>query len=417
MGVKIFQWKGAWWLDINHKGRRKRKRIGVGEPGKKAAKAAAAKIQAKLALGEFQLKEEKVPTLREYAASWLKTYVAVACKPRTQELYEAMLRLHVLPELGDVLLNEISREQIRRLLAAKAEAGLSRGSLQNILAPLRELLNHAVEDGLIPTNPAARLGRRLARLRGEDEGRRVEILTEPELAHLLATAETEYPDYRDLITTVAWTGLREGEAFGLQWGDVDFYGGFLEVRRTVSYRKGQLLIGSPKSGKSRRVDLPQALVLRLADRYEVTKAEAAFGGKEPVPWIFPNRAGRPLDTTNFLSRVWYPLLTKAGLRRVPFHTLRHTYASLLIMRGENLAYIKDQLGHSSIQVTVDLYGHLIPGANRGAVDALANATGRHLSATNKKRDQSPPLQPRDFPGAGEWTRTTDQLITNQLLYR
>lgn len=91
-------------------------------------------------------------------------------------------------------------------------------------------------------------------------------------------------------------------------------------------------------------------------------------------------------------------------------SLRHTYASLLIMRGENLTYVKDQLGHSSIQVTVDLYGHLIPGANRGAMDALADATGRHLSATKQKRDQSPPLQPRDFSGAGEGTRTPDQLI-------
>ena len=89
--------------------------------------------------------------------------------------------------------------------------------------------------------------------------------------------------------------------------------------------------------------------------------------------VFANEAGNPLDPDNFRSRVWPKLLAKAGLRKVRIHDLRHTYASLLIAQGESLAYVKDQMGHHSIRVTVDTYGHLVPGRNKAAVDRLDDA--------------------------------------------
>ncbi|MBI4588674.1 MAG: tyrosine-type recombinase/integrase [Candidatus Rokubacteria bacterium] len=98
--------------------------------------------------------------------------------------------------------------------------------------------------------------------------------------------------------------------------------------------------------------------------------------ESPYPlWPSLGDPERPLNADYFRKRVWYPLLDRAGLRRQPFHALRHTFASLLLQRGERLVYVKEQLGHSSIQVAVDLYAHLIPGANRQAVDRLAEATG------------------------------------------
>ncbi len=103
---------------------------------------------------------------------------------------------------------------------------------------------------------------------------------------------------------------------------------------------------------------------------------------------------------NLLHRVWAPLLGKAGLRRIRFHDLRHTYASLLIQAGESLAYVKEQLGHSSIQITVDLYGHLVPGANRGAVDRLAEATISNLPATGEGDHE----RERDGSADDDWSR-------------
>jgi integrase len=113
----------------------------------------------------------------------------------------------------------------------------------------------------------------------------------------------------------------------------------------------------------------------LAETFEhrlaVAKAAALKAGKSaPAAWVFPNRDGEPLDGDNVRTRIFQPALTKAKLRQVRIHDLRHTFATLLIQNGESLAYVRDQLGHSSIQITVDVYGHLVPGSNRAAVDRL-----------------------------------------------
>jgi integrase len=119
------------------------------------------------------------------------------------------------------------------------------------------------------------------------------------------------------------------------------------------------------------------------------KAETLRRGWGQVPdWVFCNETGSPLYEDNLRHRVFYRLLEKAELRRIRFHDLRHTYASMLIQNGESLAYVRDQLGHASIQLTVDTYGHLVPGANRQAVDRLDDvpeATIRNPAATENTK--------------------------------
>ena len=111
------------------------------------------------------------------------------------------------------------------------------------------------------------------------------------------------------------------------------------------------------------------------------------GWGEVPPWVFPSEAGTLIKPDNFRDRAWARLLTKAGLRQIRVHDLRHTFASLLIQQGESLAYVKEQMGHHSIKITVDVYGHLVPGGNKAAVDRLdephtvSPATIRNLSAT------------------------------------
>jgi Phage integrase family len=113
--------------------------------------------------------------------------------------------------------------------------------------------------------------------------------------------------------------------------------------------------------------------------------EAFAQGREEIkPLVFPGPTGRPLDYSWFSKRVWYKALEAARLRRVTIHALRHSYASFLIQAGASLAYIRDQLGHSSIQVTVDVYGHLVPADNIVWTDSLNYLTSPQLSR-NKKR--------------------------------
>ena len=172
--------------------------------------------------------------------------------------------------------------------------------------------------------------------------------------------------------------MRLGELLGLQWGDIDFNGRFIEVRRNLVAGRET----TPKSGKTRRVDMSTQLTETLRSLLIARKAEALKKGWGKVPdWVFCNEFGGPLDGDNLRHRVFYKILSKAGLRRVRFHDLRHTFASLLLQQNESPAYVKEQLGHASIQVTVDVYGHLIPGANRQAVDRLDDTTVRHPGAT------------------------------------
>ena len=124
-----------------------------------------------------------------------------------------------------------------------------------------------------------------------------------------------------------------------------------------------------------------------------TKLQTVRKGWGRVPeWVFVNENGNPLDGDNWRRRVFYRSLVKSGIRKIRIHDLRHTYASLLIQAGESLAYVRDQLGHHSIRVTVDIYGHLTPGGNKDAVDRLDDnfeATIRNLYATKNTKEDSP----------------------------
>jgi len=319
--------------------------------------------------------EAHAVTVREYAEHWLRVHVGQECRERTARGYEAIFERHIFPALGDLPLGALTRGQIKTFLASKAAAGLTRGTLKNIIVPLRAMLNEAFDEERISGTPAAKLWKR-SRGRTENEARKVTALSADELARVLRAADEHCSEHADFIYLLAWTGLRLSEACGLQWGDLDLAGSFLEVRRTASYRAHRILMGAPKSGKARRVDLPAALVERLRARQSLREAEAALEGRDLSPWVFPAPTDetKPVNGAFIRFKVWYKLLRRAGLRTVRLHDLRHTYASLLLQDGAPMIYVKEQLGHSTIEVTVDLYGHVRPGANREAVDRLAAAT-------------------------------------------
>ena len=149
----------------------------------------------------------------------------------------------------------------------------------------------------------------------------------------------------------------------------------IDLRRTVALRKGRLIVNTPKSGKLRTIDIPVSLTARLKERLSVRKAEAALVGTTLSPWVFPalTDSTKPMNDAWLRDRVWRPMLEKAEVRHLRIHDARHTYASLMLRRGVPIAYVSKQLGHSSIQVTVNLYGHFVPGADRHHVEALATA--------------------------------------------
>ncbi len=195
-----------------------------------------------------------------------------------------------------------------------------------------------------------------------------------------------------LILTAVRAGLREGEIAAMQWGDIQFGKGeddidrYILVRRNYDRRWSKKML-TPKSRKPRRVDMSRELRRTLMRLRDARVVEALAQGKLDISelLVFHSEAGTPIEMNNFSERVFKPLLTTAGLRCVRFHDLRHTYGSLLIQAGASLAYVRDQMGHSSIQVTADIYGHLIPGANMAFVDKLDALTSPQQSATQPQQ--------------------------------
>jgi integrase len=243
-------------------------------------------------------------------------------------------------------------------------------SLFNIKAVLSGIFSSAIEEQLLKFNPVFRLGRLLGRLRKQHPPRQVCPLTRQEASLLLDTARQHCSHYYPVLLCALRTGMRIGEVFGLEWGDIDFNGRFIEVRRSMVKGRTE----TPKSGKPRRVDMSAQLTETLHALKTQRKRETLSKGWQKMPdKVFVSENGCGLDTDNFRHRVFNKVLDKAGLRRITIHDLRHTYASFLIQHNESLAYVRDQLGHHSIKVTVDIYGHLVPGANRQAVDRLDDA--------------------------------------------
>jgi integrase len=165
---------------------------------------------------------------------------------------------------------------------------------------------------------------------------------------------------------------------GLQWKDIDFKNRFINIERGFS--KGK--IETPKSGQSRKVDMSLQLTGVLEKLQHQRKVETLKNGWSGMPeWVFVNGDGNPYHES-YPRRIFYKAIKKAGLRKIRVHDLRHTYATLRITKGDNVADVSKQLGHHSIKFTMDIYYHWVPGGNKKEVDALDDKEiGKQPSAT------------------------------------
>jgi len=181
----------------------------------------------------------------------------------------------------------------------------------------------------------------------------------------LKAAKEHLPRFYPFLFTAFRTGMRQGELVALEWAAIDWRGKFIEVGR--SYRKG--VFSTTKSGKIRRVDMSDQLAAVLTEHRKVLAVAALKAGKPMQELVFPSTTWTPMDPGH-IRRDFNAVLKKAEMRRIRFHDTRHTFASLLLRKGESPVYVQHQLGHHDISMTVGTYGHLIPGENRQAVNRL-----------------------------------------------
>jgi integrase len=179
--------------------------------------------------------------------------------------------------------------------------------------------------------------------------------------------------------------MRYGEALGFQWGDIDFAGNFIEVKRAIVENR----MTTTKSGKMRHLDMSPQLAdtlrsLRIRRKEETLRK----GWPEEPEWIFINEHGKPLDERNLRVRIHYKICERAGIRRIRIHDLRHTYATLRISSNHNIADVSKQLGHSSYKITIDTYYHWVPNQKKNEVAELDNL-GKNVqqSATYTQSDK------------------------------
>jgi len=371
MGVKVREkptGSGMWWIFIDHEGKRKAKKVGT---DKKLAQEVAKKIEAKLTLGDVGITEtgEKLPTFKEYSQTWLHGYIKPLRRETTFERYDFILKCYIYPSaLAGLPIDKVARKDVRELLLSIHGRGLSKATVCLVRDVLSGVLNHAMDDEVIESNPVLGVVKRLQLSR--DKKNEVEPLTKEEVQLFLDVCRENRPDYYAFFLTAFRTGMRLGELLGLQWGDIDWHGRFIRVSR--SFKRGR--ITPTKTGRARRVDMSNQLIEVLANLHTQRKKEALQAGRGNVEsFIFHEKGGQPLSQ-NTVRNVFKRMLSKAGLREIRLHDTRHTFASLLLSDGQSPVYVKEQLGHSSIQMTVDIYGHLIPSSNRDAVNSLDSQT-------------------------------------------
>jgi integrase len=354
MAVKIRERKpGEWWVYIDHKNKRKSKKIGTKDAAQKVAK----QIEARLTLGDLGIlkpeqAEKPEPTFAEYQKTWLEQ-APVHCKQSTIDFYQDYQDRYILPRFGTLRLTEITKPRVLSMIAELKDRGLAKNTVRLAVASLRTVLSMAVEDELIPKNPAlaSSLGKRAINGKAKRESRSME----PEEAEAFLRAAEETP-YHALFFIALRAGLREGEILALRWQDIDFRKNLIHVARRWYHNQYDL----PKGNRTRYVDMSQQLkaVLHFA---QTVRSDSDL--------LFPSPGGQPIGASSFTKNWFKPTLKTAGLCGFTIHDLRHTFGSLLLDQGAPLAYVSEQMGHASTVITAQIYVHSLR-KNAGFVNRL-----------------------------------------------
>ncbi|MGI8630795.1 MAG: tyrosine-type recombinase/integrase [Solirubrobacteraceae bacterium] len=274
-----------------------------------------------------------------------------AYKPSSVRAYEAALRLRVLPAVGHMRLSEVTRNDLQDLVDELLASGLNSSTIGVTLLPLRAIYRRALKRGEVAINPTAALEMPAVRS-GRDR-----VASPDEASRLIAALPVQD---RALWATAMYAGLRRGELMALRWLDVDLATGLIHVERSWDAKEGFI---EPKTAKGRR-KVPIAAVLRdfLVEHRMSTEGP-------PVGLVFgqsPVSPFRPGAVTTRARAAW----AAPGLNRIVLHEARHTFASLMIAAGVNAKALSTYMGHANISITLDRYGHLMPGNEEEAAELL-----------------------------------------------
>lgn len=308
-----------------------------------------------------QLPDPTRQTVSDYLTAWLNS--CVDRSPKTLERYRELAAHQIVPHLGGMQMQKLKPEHVSGWHATLIDTGLSAQTVVHAHRVLSLCLKRAVENGTLARNVAA------IRKPPKVEAHEVEILSPAQVTAVLEALEGHY--LHPIASLALATGMRRGELLALQWGDVNLDGTTLAVERSVEETKAGLRGKPPKTKRGRRnISLsPDAVAMLREHRKRQIEIRLALGqGGQPV-LVFSNIEGDMLSP-NGISRAWRQTCKARKLPLVSFHALRHTHASTLIRAGVDVLTISRRLGHSSASMTLDVYGHLMEGADAAAAKAI-----------------------------------------------
>ncbi len=334
--------RNSWWVDFRFG--RERHRVRSPDNSKRGAEAYEALLRQRLARGEA-LNRPPETTFEAFSERWMKTYVQTNNKPSEQKSKAYILRRHLLPWFGGLPLSQITSAKIEQFKTATLSDGLSPKSVNNFLIVLMKCLRTAVDWEMLDKCPKVKNLKAISQ--------RLEFLAIDESRTLLeASAGTSW---HDMILLALRTGMRLGEIFGLRWEDVDFSRRMITVQHSVV----QGIEGSPKNHQRRHIPMTDEVCRTL---FEERRGEGL---------VFRRQDGRP-RAYHTAYKGLHRACDRAGLRRISWHVLRHTFASQLATKGVPLTAIKELLGHSTINMTMR-YAHLAPSTLKDAVAVLEHS--------------------------------------------
>lgn len=316
------------------------------------------------------------PRVGDFLKEWLADVIEPSKARNTYLKREYNVRVHLLPDLGHVRLSGLTPRRIQALYSrlAKREPPLAATTRREVHVTLKMALKQAVRWGMLSKNPAddvdapKQSGSRDET--DEDEGE-VRAISNEQARTLFASTALTGDRWRHYYVAAIRTGLRPGELLGLRFGDLalDTNPGSLKVRRSLDTRGGARF-NKPKSEASRRtLALHWEAVEALSSQKGMLEAEGLPTGAKDL--VFPSATGTPMDNGNLRDRYLKPALRRADLPELTLHELRHTFASIMLHEWRvQPDIVREMLGHESIKLTMDLYGHLFPGSQQAAILAL-----------------------------------------------
>lgn len=350
--MAIARRRDRWVIDF-YDGSGRRQRLTMPEGATKTkARERLREIEESLSKGSY-LPCKKVPLFSEVSQEWLE-HKRPQVRATTWENYEGHVRNHF-KDFNGLKVTAITTATVERFTGQRQKNEMNIDTLRRVLVTLNQIFSYAVRHRYIPHNPL----RDAERPRDPKKEKRDMVILNPEQIQALLEQESDFK-YRTLFLVASMSGARQGEILGLKWGDVDWDAGQIHVQRT--FTKGRFFPTKTLSS-NRHIDLGP-LVLRELRKWKLACPHSK------LDLIFPNGNGSPIEYGNMVKRYYHPALESAGLPRVTFHSLRHTYASLLIAQGENVKYIQNQLGHSTPVVTLSVYSHLMEDRNEESARRL-----------------------------------------------